>query len=138
MLVGNEVRPGLMKAMDGVETLNARYQDRCVQLSHEMPDETAEASARTLIRTVPVVYGILLGVVLSNMLVGIAMGSALTVALDMRMGKHSFFLPLLGPALSPLCPLMDGIAHGLAWLLKAVGLPAPSFLVNMRCRLPRR
>ena len=138
MQIGNEVRSEAMKAMDGVETLNSGHQGRYVQLSHEMPDETAEASARTLIRTVPMVYGVLLGLVLSNFLIGIAMGSVLTIALDMRMGRHSWFLPLLGPLLTPLCPLVDGVSHGLARVLKAIGLPPPKSLVNMRCGVPRR
>jgi hypothetical protein len=138
MLIGNEVHPQVLKAMDGVETLNNSHQGRYVKLSHKMPDETAEASARALIRTVPMVYGVLLGLVLSNWPVGIAMGSVLTIALDMRMGRHSFFLPLLGPLLAPLCPLVDGIAHGLAWVIRSVGLRAPSFLANMHCGVPRR
>ena len=138
MLVGSESYPRAIGVMDSVETLKKPHQDRYVHFSHEMPDETAEASARTLIRTVPMIYGVLLGGILGNMLIGVSMGLALTIALDMRMASYSWFLPLLGPVLAPFCPVINAIAHGLAKLLRAVGLPAPAFLAALDCSMPGR
>lgn len=139
MLFGNESFPRALNVMEGVEAIRRPdHRDRHVHYSHEMPDETAEASARILIRTVPLVYGVLLGVILGNMLLGFAMGFALTVALDMRMKSYSLFLPVLGPLFAPLCPLINAIAHGLARLLTLFGLRAPAFLAKMDCQLPER
>ena len=139
MLIGNQSFPRALNAMEGVEAIRRPdHRDRHVRYSHEMPDETAEASARTLIRIVPLVYGVLLGGILGNMLLGIAMGSALSIALDMRMKSYSLSLPVLGPLLAPLCPLVNTVAHGLARLLKLLGLRAPAFLANMNCQLPKR
>ena len=137
MLIDNELGHGQLGAMESVDAIKDFHRDRYVRLSHEMPDDTAEASARMLIRTVPMIYGALLGGVLGNMPIGVSMGFALTVGLDMRMGKNSLFLPLLGPVLSPLCPVIDAIARGLARTLQRFGLPAPS-LATMRCRIPSR
>jgi hypothetical protein len=130
MLTSNESGPRAMEAMDAVEAIKRPYRDRYVRYSHEMSEDTAEASARTLIRTVPLIYGVLLGGVLGNMLIGISMGFALAVALDMRMGRNSFFLPIFGPALVPLRALADDIAHRLAKALRAVGLPVPAILAD--------
>jgi len=127
-----------MEATDVVEAIKRPYQDRYVRYSHQMSEETAEAFARTLIRSVPVIYGVLLGGILDNMLVGASMGFALAVALDMKMGKNSFFLPIVGPVLAPLCPLMDGIADRLAKAFGAVGLPVPAILADLHCGLRRR
>jgi len=138
MLIDKKLSPSPLQAMQSVDALKDFHRDRYVQLSHEMPEETAEASARTLIRTVPLIYGLLLGAVLDNILIGLPMGLALSVALDMRMGKQSFFLPWFGPVLAPFCPLINAGAHGLAGLIRAIGLPAPAFLAEMQCRLPKR
>lgn len=138
MLIDNELGRRQFQTMEGVDVLKDIHRNRQVLLSHEMPEETAEASARVLIRTVPLVYGFLFGAVLGNMLIGIPMGLALTVALDMRMGRHSFFLPLFGPLLAPFCPLVNAIAHGLAALIGALGMRRPVFLAQMNCRMPRR
>jgi len=138
MLVGGESYPRAIGVIDSVEAVKKPYQDRYVHYSHDMPDETAEASARALIRTVPMIYGVLLGGILGNMLVGLSMGAALTIALDMRMAKFSWFLPVLGPVLDPFCPVINGIAHGLAKLLRVIGLPAPAFLADMQCGIPKR
>jgi hypothetical protein len=56
----------------------------------------------------------------------------------MRMGKHSFSRPLLGPVLAGLRWLVNAAAHGLAWLLGAIGLPRPVFIHQIRYRSPRR
>jgi hypothetical protein len=139
MLTGNQSFPRALNAMEGVEAIRRPdHRDRHVHYSHEMPDETAEASARILIRTVPLVYGVLLGGILGNMLLGIAMGLALSVALDMRMKSYSLSLPVLGPLLAPLCPVIRAVAHGLARLLKSLGLRAPAFLADMHCEVPKR
>ena len=70
--------------------------DHYVHYTHEMSDDTAEASARFLIRGVPVVYGALLGGLVGNLFFGVALGAALMIGLDMRMGTQSMFKPLLG------------------------------------------
>lgn len=138
MLAGNEPGPRATEATDVVEAIKRPYQDRCVRYSHEMPAETAEASARALIRTVPLIYGVLLGGILDHMPIGASMGFALAVALDMRMGRNSLFLPILGPAFAYLCPSVEGIAHGLAKAFRAVGLPVPAILADVHCGLRGR
>jgi len=138
MLTSNESGPRAMEAMDAVETIKRPYQDRYVRYSHQMSEDTAEASARALIRTVPLIYGVLLGGILGNMLIGVSMGSALAVALDLRMGGNSLFLPILGPAFAYLRPLVVGVAHGLAKAFRAVGLPVPAILADLHCGLRGR
>lgn len=84
-------------AKDKVEQAGRR--DQYVHYTHEMTDDTAEASARFLIRGVPLVYGALLGGLIGNLFLGVCLGIALMVGLDMRMGEQSFFRPLLLPLL---------------------------------------
>ena len=79
---------------------HAARRDQYVHYSHEMTDDTAEASARFLIRGVPLVYGALLGGLIGDFYLGVCLGIALMVALDTRMGKQSLFRPLLRPLLN--------------------------------------
>ena len=117
-----------------VDEGSQRHQeDRAVQYTHEMPDDTAEASARVLIRMVPLVYGVLLGGLTGNLPLGLSVGIILSMALDMRMGDKSFFLPLLRPLFERACPLLAAAAHGLSTVISRVGLSAPSVLRNLTC-----
>ena len=74
--------------------------DQYVQYNHEMTDDTAEASARTLIRMVPLVYGGLVGGIMGVVPLGLAIGLATTMALDIKMGRHSITLRLLKPLMA--------------------------------------
>ena len=86
-----------MERVDGSGlAANARH-DQYVQYNHEMTDDTAEASARTLIRAVPLVYGGLVGGIVGIVPLGLAIGLATTMALDLKMGRHSITLRLLRP-----------------------------------------
>ena len=138
MLIGNESTPRSLEAMDGVETTKKPYRDRYVRHSHDMSEETAEASARMLIRAVPMIYGVLLGGLAEHMPIGISVGFALMAAVDMRMREHSIFLPMLAPLLAPLCSLINAAAHSLAKSISLVGLRPPTALANLHCRIPGR
>lgn len=109
------------------------HRDRHVQYSHEMSDETAEASSRTLIRIVPLVYGALLGGLIDDILLGVSLGMVLSIALDSRMGRQSLSLGLLRPLVSAGCPAISAIARGLALALRFIGLRAPLPWRDMRC-----
>ena len=115
------------------EALHRHSEDRAVQYTHQMSDDTAEASARVLIRAVPLVYGVLLGGLTKNLPLGLSLGIILSMGLDMRMGDKSFFLPLFRPLFERGCPLLAAMAHGLATLIRRAGIPAPSALRNLNC-----
>lgn len=114
------------------------HRDKHVRYSHEMTDDTAEASARVLARTVPIVYGFLFGALIDNLLFGVSLGLVLSIALDSRMGRDSLSLPLLRPLLASACPAVAAITHGLAWVMQAVGLPVPSSWDDMPCGTSKR
>ena len=99
MLPSVESNLAAMDRMKSVDMTSSERQDRYVQYNHEMSDDTAEASARTLIRTVPLVYGGLVGGVVGDMPLGLAIGLATTVALDLKMRDHSITLRLFRPLL---------------------------------------
>ncbi len=81
--------------------------DRCVQYTHQMSEDGAEASARTLARIVPLIYGGLFGAFTENMYLGFSLGLMLTLALDLRMGDKSLSLPLLRPLINGSCRLFQ-------------------------------
>ncbi|MGB5450624.1 MAG: hypothetical protein WBM71_02190 [Sedimenticolaceae bacterium] len=111
--------------------------DKYVRYSHEMTDDTAEASARALTRAVPVIYGLLLGALIENLLLGASLGVVLSIALDSRMGRDSLSLPLLRPLFVSACPAIAAIMHGLARVIRAIRLPVPSSWDDMPCGAPK-
>jgi len=122
--------------IDNPKPTTRTHRDKYVRHSHDMTDDTAEASARTLIRTVPLVYGALLGGLIENLILGVSLGLALSIALDSRMGHQSLTLPFLRP-LHPIgCPVVAALARGFARVLHLVRL-APSSWIDMRCEVSK-
>lgn len=116
-----------------VEPDKARHQDRYVHYTHQMPDETAEASARVLIRLVPLIYGALMGGLYGNLLAGVLLGLLVSALLDYRMWDRSLLRPVSRRCAVTGCPLVAAAARGLASAVGAIGLPAPSVMRQMRC-----
>jgi hypothetical protein len=67
------------------------HQDQYVHYTHEMTNDTAEASARALMRIVPLAYGVLLGGLTESMFLGLSVGLALSLAADVAMADKSIF-----------------------------------------------
>jgi hypothetical protein len=111
------------------------HRDQHAEYTHELTDDASETSARTLVRMVPVVYGASFGVLADNLMFGFSAGLALSLAFDLSMGSHS----MLGAAWQGLlrkgCPLIAGAARWSAYAMERLGFPAPTKLIEMRCRV---
>jgi len=111
----------------------ADHEDQYAHHTHELPEDSAEASSRTLVRIVPVAYGGLLGGLADNLMLGLAGGMALGGAFDLFMGDKSL-LRDLGARLSlRACPAMAAAARLLVTLIGRLGLGVPVFLSEIRC-----
>ena len=127
----NYIEVGDLRAAVG--SGKTRHQDQYVHYTHQMPDETAEASARVLIRLVPLIYGALMGGLYGNLLAGVLLGLLVSALLDYRMWDRSLLRPVSRRCAATGCPLVAAAARGLASLVGAIGLPAPSVMRQMRC-----
>jgi len=111
----------------------ANHEDQYAHHTHELPEDSAEASSRALVRIVPVAYGGLLGGLADNLALGLAGGMALGGAFDLFMGDKSL-LRELGARLSVrACPAIATAARLLAALIGRFGLGVPVFLSEVRC-----
>jgi len=111
----------------------ANHEDQYAHHTHELPEDSAEASSRTLVRIVPVAYGGLLGGLADNLALGLAGGVVLSGAFDLYMGDKSM-LRVLGARLSPrVCPAIAAAARLLAAVIGRLGLAVPVSLSEMRC-----
>ena len=109
------------------------HEDQYAHHTHELPEDSAEATSRALVRIVPVAYGGLLGGLADNLALGLAGGVALSGAFDLFMGDKSV-LRVLGAGLSPrVCPAIATAARLLAALIGRLGLAVPVSLSEMRC-----
>ena len=72
-----------------VQAADSAHHDRYAHHTHDLPDESSEASSRALIRVVPLVYGALLGGLADSMFLGFSSGMVLSVAFDLSMGGNS-------------------------------------------------
>lgn len=132
----NSIEPGSMDAFERVDALpldKGQHHDQYVQYSHQMTEDTAEGASRFLIRAVPLVYGALLGGLTGNMVFGLSVGVVLCMALDLRMGDDSLFRPLVTPIAERGCPVVTFLAHGMARVIRTMGLREPSLLKDMGC-----
>ena len=118
---------------DASEDVTRPHRDQYGQYTHEMPDDTAEASARLLTRAVPLIYGGLLGGLMSNILLGLSLGLVLTMALDLRMGDKSIFRVILTPFMRRSCPVIAALVPRVARVIEGLGLPVPAALRDLRC-----
>ncbi len=119
--------------MDAVEGVAQPHRDQYGHYTHEMPEDTAEASARLLIRAVPLIYGGLLGGLMSNIFLGLSLGLVLTMALDVRMGNKSIFRGFFTPVLRRSCPVIRWLVIRLEQGLQNIGLQVPAALRDLRC-----
>ena len=74
---------------------NRAHHDRYAHHTHELPEESSEATSRALIRVVPLIYAALLGGLADSLLLGLSAGVILSVAFDLSMGANSLVLALL-------------------------------------------
>ncbi|MBT8430276.1 MAG: hypothetical protein KJN79_10230 [Gammaproteobacteria bacterium] len=74
---------------------NRAHHDRYARHTHELPEESSEATSRALIRVVPLVYAVLLGGLADSLLLGLSAGVILSAAFDLSMGAKSLVLSLL-------------------------------------------
>ncbi len=77
-----------------IEPPSTAHRDRYARHSHELPDESSEASSRALIRLVPLLYGGLFGGLANNILLGFVVGAMLSMCFDLLMGRNSMLRSL--------------------------------------------
>lgn len=109
------------------------HDEQCVQYTHEMPYDVKEAAGRVIIRLVPLLYGFLFGSLTGNMPVAMSIGTLVSAALDFGMADKSMVMGVFKSVLRSGCPVVATLAHGLAWAIRSVGLPAPKAMSRMRC-----
>ena len=128
----NRIETGTQRVAD--KSNDNLHHDQYVHYTHQMSDETAEASARLLIRLVPLVYGALMGGLYGNLPAGLLLGLVASLALDYRMGRKSLIQPVMRRCAATGCPLLAAAIRGSAATIGAIGLPVPTNMRQMRCR----
>lgn len=109
-----------------VATYGRPHEAQHAHYSHEMPDETKEASGRFVLRVVPLLYGVLLGGLTDNLAAGVCLGALVSFGLDLSMGQTSIFRAMS-------CPFIAAFANGFGRAIAALGLRVPSFLRGIEC-----
>jgi hypothetical protein len=121
-----------------VEQQHGSHHDQYVEYTHELPEDTSEATSRSLIRVVPLAYGGLLGGLADNMLLGMAVGATACAAFDLHMGENSLFRSTWQWLVARLCPAVAATANGLSALVGRLGLkPLATALGRVRCGATR-
>ncbi|MCG6967441.1 MAG: hypothetical protein LJE59_13115 [Chromatiaceae bacterium] len=124
----------IVQPIDETEEPSDRsHEEQHAHYSHELSDDDKEASGRAIVRTVPLLYGFLAGALFHDLAAGLAVGGAVMLGTDLAMGQRSLFRPLLQRPATVACPVIAVLAHGLAAVIAAIGLTAPSALRGMRC-----
>ena len=94
----DEVAPNVTDELEVdafVVSSNRARHDRYARHTHELPEESSEATSRALIRVVPLVYAALLGGLADSLLLGLSAGVILSAAFDLSMGAKSLVLSLV-------------------------------------------
>ena len=121
--------------LDGfVEHTDTHDYDVYANHTHELSEDTSDASTRALVRFVPLAYGGLLGGLGDNLLLGLLGGLAISVAFDLFMGGNSVVRTLSQSMLKYACPKIAGGARVSVRMMKRLGLKVPPRLAEMRCR----
>ena len=121
-----------------VEPGHRVHRDQHVEYTHELPDDTSEATSRSLIRVVPLAYGGLLGGLADNMLLGLSVGATASAAFDLHMGDNSIVRPTWQWLLTKTCPAVAAAANGLAAIIRHLGLKSlATTLSRVRCGVVR-
>jgi hypothetical protein len=121
-----------------VEPTHKVHHDQHVEYTHELPDDTSEATSRSLIRVVPLAYGGLLGGLVDNMLLGVSVGATASAAFDLHMGEHSIARPAWQWLVNKACPAVAAAANGLAAIIGHLGLKSlATALSRVRCGVVR-
>ena len=110
------------------------HDEQCVQYSHEMPYDLQESIGRFIIRVVPLLYGGMFGTLMHEMQMALTVGVVVSAGMDLAMGNQSILRKLGDSLFAGGCPLLAGIARGLAGGMNAIGIRAPGFLSDLRCR----
>lgn len=109
------------------------HHDQYVEYSHELSEDSAEATSRALVRFVPLAYGGLLGGLTDAMPLGILGGLVLSIAFDLYMGSNSITRKLSQRIGAHLCPMMALLARRLATALQHRGWSVPTILKDRHC-----
>ena len=115
----------------------AVHHDQYARHSHQLPEDSTEASSRTLVRVVPVAYGVLLGGIGDNVVLGLAAGVFLGALFDLYMGERSIVRSLLASPSARVCPVFAAVVRSVARLIARFGLSAPAALTDIRCTASR-
>lgn len=116
-----------------VGRVDATSHDQYAHYTHELPEESADATSRALVRVVPLAYGGLLGALADNVTLGLFAGFALSAAFDLYMDDNSMVRALSRRMFTKACPAIAVVVRALGALIGRVGLPAPAALNEMRC-----
>lgn len=109
------------------------HHDQYVEYSHELSEDSAEATSRALVRFVPLAYGGLLGGLTEAMPLGILGGMAMSIAFDLYMGPNSITRKVSQRIVAHLCPMVALLARRLATALQRRGWSVPSILKDRHC-----
>ncbi|MCP5439431.1 MAG: hypothetical protein H6958_02245 [Chromatiaceae bacterium] len=107
--------------------------DQYVEYTHELSEDSAEATSRALVRFVPLAYGGLLGGLNDAVLLGILGGLGLSIAFDLYMGKNSMMRAMARRIGTHLCPMVALLARRLATAMQHRGWAVPSMLKDRHC-----
>jgi len=120
-----------------VERQHVTHHDQYVEYSHDLPEDTSEATSRSLVRVVPLAYGVLLGGLADNMLLGLSVGAMASAAFDWHMGDNSIVRPVWQWLFTKVCAAVAATANRLAAVIRRPGLKPLAALGRMRCRATR-
>ncbi len=133
MLSENETDRHRTERTSGVGRHARKHHDQYSHYSHEMPEDTKEATGRVIIRAVPVIYAGVIGHLTDHTVVSLILGLALSVGLDLAMGKHSIVRPMWRTCSVAGCPLIAAASRTVAKVMRMLGMHPPSSMRDMRC-----
>lgn len=122
-----------MPPTEQVAVYERAHEDQYAHYSHQMPDDTKEATGRFIVRLVPLLYGVLLGGLSGHLFVGILLGLVGSIGLDLRMGGQSLALPPARRVWHAACPRVALLVRALTERIEAKGLHVPDRLRSLRC-----
>ncbi len=105
-----------------------KHSDRHAKLTHQIPEATAESSARLLSRALPLAYGFLLGGLSDHLLLGLLAGLAFAVVLDLRLHEHSVTWACVQPVAREFCRVIGTERKRFLIRLFPSGIQVPGLL----------
>lgn len=110
-----------------------KHHDQYTHYSHEMPEDTKEATGRVIIRAVPIIYAGVIGHLADHTFVSLLFGIAIAIGLDLAMGKHSIVRPLARLFSMAGCPFIAASSRTVAKTMRMLGMQPPTGMRDMRC-----